>query len=466
MMRWLAVWPLLLLPAAAWFLGSEKAPVWRIGREFFLLVGSGLAFLLLSSLWFWRYVLTGGGLHPEGFSDLCLGLGGHGDLPLLGRLLRGLVPVLGIQSTLLWGAALSQGILGASLYVGGRAIRGPVTGGIAVLVALSMSPLVVLGRSMSLLPETVALVALSGAGVAVAGRRASLGLGIASGLVGLLALAGGVGQATPEVLPWALPAGVALLVVLLRGDGRDLGLALWPLLLAGVAAGLGKGSTALLLVGLPGLLGLALAAPGVRGLGMLGALALLVFGVLPSGLSPVASWRTPLTGTEDLSRGQSEACVALLQAESVAGLQPYGPARKKPRSFLTQDQVFAAALARFDQNGDGSLSGAEYQIYGDASEFAATDANADGTVSGEEFRTWLLYTQPRPQDRPFVSALHYLESTPESRAASMGQRPAPPPAAPGRPSPPSNKKSPLPWIGAGLALAAVLLGGFFGWRRR
>jgi hypothetical protein len=76
-------------------------------------------------------------------------------------------------------------------------------------------------------------------------------------------------------------------------------------------------------------------------------------------------------------------------------------------------------------------------------------------------------TQPRPQDRPFVSAANYLRSTPQSQADSRRPPPGPPLAlqeAPHRVS--SPPPSPLPRIFAGVSLMILAGTGIQILRRR
>ena len=70
----------------------------------------------------------------------------------------------------------------------------------------------------------------------------------------------------------------------------------------------------------------------------------------------------------------------------------------------TEDEVFGGAMARFDRDGDGAISPAEYALVADGTTpFSALDADADGRVVVSEFTAWVKVTEPRPrdgQDRP------------------------------------------------------------------
>lgn len=546
-MSWL--WPLLLPPVLGRVAGvSASQESWKTRTELLLSGLCGLGFLLISALWLWRYHLHGGGLLAGQFSAICAWLTGEVPLPRPVWLLLGLFQIFGIQSGYLWGAALSQLLLGASFFLWGRALHSRLAGGMTVLMALAVGPLVVLARTLSTAPESVAVLVACSAAVAVASRqKTAFSCGIAGLLLGAAPLMAAEGWTwtffgvllliprnrsglriglllVPVLLSWGMaamqnsvevpgvfvwgqagsfqktwtvpgtqvvqwtawwgPAGLSVVLagIGLRRSGERLLTLLATLLpyLYWIHPDLSDLQLPLTLAGLPVLLGLGSAAfLEERGrhwawsLGFLVLETVMVLGVVPGWLSPAAAWRSRLAGVDSPQAEISEhlSCDITLRAEDAAGLtfQPYGPGRsQRARPFLTEEAVFQKALSRFDQNNDGTLSAAEYQNYGEVTDFSITDQNEDQLVSLAEFTTWVKLTQPRPQDRPFVSAKNYFLSTPESRASFMMQR-MPSPPKPPPPTPPMVPPKPLPVIEvvAGVGISLVVLGlGFWGWRRR
>ncbi len=65
----------------------------------------------------------------------------------------------------------------------------------------------------------------------------------------------------------------------------------------------------------------------------------------------------------------------------------------------TEAELFAAVLARIDQNGDGHLSREEYTRVDASPTFDAIDADRDDAVSASELGVWVTVTQPRAEDR-------------------------------------------------------------------
>lgn len=204
------VWPLLLLPVLGRLFGatSPAEAVWNTRRELGISVVIGSAYAALSALWLWRYHLRGGGLLAGELIGTCNSLLGNAPISITGMAIAQLTASIGIESALLWTAFLSQAILGMALYLWGRALHGRLAGVLTVLFALSVGPLVVLTRSLSFTPPTVAALALVGALVALAER---LRQGFMVALAGLaLALAPWLDA---RGWMWALPGFCLLIAV-------------------------------------------------------------------------------------------------------------------------------------------------------------------------------------------------------------------------------------------------------------
>jgi hypothetical protein len=124
---------------------------------------------------------------------------------------------VGVVDGLGWTAALSMIVLGTGLYTWARAIHSRWAGVYTLVFALSMAPIVVLGRTLTFYPEYVAVFCLSAGLVCVALRyRNLLNLGIAALSVGLCLLIDVRG------IVWAAPSFVALCLVYLP-QGRKKG---------------------------------------------------------------------------------------------------------------------------------------------------------------------------------------------------------------------------------------------------
>lgn len=406
---------------------------------------------------------------------------------------------VGMQSGTIWASAISQWLIGGCLFWWGSQFGGSRAGFRAVILALAAAPLVLLGRMPGTAPDVAATWIFLSLLLTKKGWGARLAMGLALGLgpTGLFWTLAGASREPRWQFPfWLLLSlfvasqqpgfsalfgggGAALaigaLLVFFSGWApfpvRSLVISVVPPLLHSYTTGDSvPGLAALIaLVGiLPEILPRSLP---IRGdwsrldakddflfgssserpsIGLygdflrilqrwlpLGLALLLVGGVIPSALSPVASWRSPfvVAGTSDLSEKAPE-CAAKIWADT--GVQPYGPARPRRNMGGGSEAVLATAMGGFDVNQDGFLDAAEYRNYGDEGDFFATDSDADGRISATEFSVWFRYTQPRPRDRPFVSALQWFQASPESRAASLRPR------APAQllPSPQNSAQSP------------------------
>lgn len=76
----------------------------------------------------------------------------------------------------------------------------------------------------------------------------------------------------------------------------------------------------------------------------------------------------------------------------VAGLQLLGACQ----TFAPPDVLWSEALARFDRDGDGMLSRADYGLYTAVpGAFEDIDTSGDGEVDVDELRTFTLTRPPR-----------------------------------------------------------------------
>ena len=244
LLAWL---PALLALLSLRLLPGGRARPWRTGPDLLLIVTVGLGSGLLHTLWLADFALIQGELSASpDYLEYCWNTGAiaTGDAAAFGRnrsrlaaLLPGLLARrLGIEDGLLVAATLSSCVLAGSLVLWGRAAHSRLAGLAAALLAGSIGPVAILGRTLTFYPEILAgLVLCSATGMAAARWRttaACLAAGIGAGLALLLDQRG---------LIWALPTlGLALAAALwgparrprLSGLGRRFAAVVLPLLLS------------------------------------------------------------------------------------------------------------------------------------------------------------------------------------------------------------------------------------------
>lgn len=159
----------------------------------------GVGFAVATTCWLAPYHLTGHALSASDFAQYCESVGAvqaghargvHPQRSMYEALLPGtLARSYGIMGGLVLSAAIAQAVTGASLYVWARAVAGRAAGVSAVAFAAAMLPLVLLGRTATFYPQTVAAVTLAAACAAVALTVRSAGAllvaGVAAGLAAL-----------------------------------------------------------------------------------------------------------------------------------------------------------------------------------------------------------------------------------------------------------------------------------------
>ncbi len=199
------------LGALRWLVPVADEPepwsLWDAGGA----AGLGIAFALATALWFPSYFLTKAPLTASDWSQYCESVGavqgGHAEAVniqrsmyaamLPGVLARG----FGVLGGLMIAAIVSQAVLAAGLYTWARTVAGRCAGIAAVILAMGMTPLATLSRTVTFYPQDVAVMTLCGAGTALAlTRRDTPGL-LASGVGAGLALLW-----DPRGMYWALTA--------------------------------------------------------------------------------------------------------------------------------------------------------------------------------------------------------------------------------------------------------------------
>ena len=142
---------------------------------------------------------------------------------------------LGLFDGVAAGALISAAVLGAALYLWGRALHGRAAGLAAAVFSCALNPQVVMTRQLTFYPESVAAFSLCAAGAAAALRWRNLpALGLAGAGVGLALAAEHTG-----LIYGLIPLGVALVVALgapRRHVPLRLGVFLAPILLIWVVA--------------------------------------------------------------------------------------------------------------------------------------------------------------------------------------------------------------------------------------
>jgi hypothetical protein len=218
----LTSWPaLLLLLVALRFLpgvAMGETP-WRRRSEVALALGLGLLFAFLSCTWFSRFYLTGPTLSSD-FYDFCSAVSNYraDDIASFSQdrsFLAAWLPAKiaenkGVVDGLGWTAVISMVVLGVGLYTWGRALHSRWAGAYTLVAALTIAPLVILGRTLTFYPEYVAVFSLSAGLVCLAIRFSNwLNLLLASASIGLCLLIDVRG------VVWAVPSFFALCLVYL-----------------------------------------------------------------------------------------------------------------------------------------------------------------------------------------------------------------------------------------------------------
>ena len=222
--------PLVLLAALLRLLpGEEKEEGVLDRKDLAFMLGCGLGLSLLCYGWLALFYLLDGALLSSDFTEYCnsvASLRPNGDLggfskqrSKLAALPSVLLSEPGIVEGMARAGRWGMGLIGAGIYLWGRALYSRFAGVAAVLLAASCAPLVLFSRTISFYPEITAVFTLSSALCAAAVRwRRPVDLllcGVGVGLCFLIDLRG---------LIWGLAAlGPALFVVVLAPIRR------WPL---------------------------------------------------------------------------------------------------------------------------------------------------------------------------------------------------------------------------------------------
>ena len=202
--------PLLLAILCLRFVPNRGAVPSRIEEAAWILAAAGLM-VGLGGIWLGTFPLEGSGvITTSDFSEYCRSVAAAADgrhtawsanrSRLSGLTAIVLSPHLGTQDALLVNAWVGTGLLGAGLYLWGRAVHSPLAGIAAVLLACTMPPVVALGRMLTFYPVIVGTLTFATGVVAAACRwpsiRSAVAAGGAIGLALLVDLRG---------LLWAIP---------------------------------------------------------------------------------------------------------------------------------------------------------------------------------------------------------------------------------------------------------------------
>ena len=251
---WILVgWIALLRWAAPLTTVDSRAEPWSVLRDGAAVAICGVGFFVATTLYFPKYYLLNTALVASDFAQYCESVGAaqsgvlalvHPQRSMYESLLPGLFARgYGIMGGFVLSAALSQIVTGAGIYVWARTIGGRVAGFCAVLLASTMLPVALLGRTMTFYPQTVAVMvvaaataalaanARSAASMVLAGTGAGLallwdvrGLYWAAAVIAAAAVAGIVGPPTEPVALKRRAAGVAVRLVLLAAP---IGISWW-----------------------------------------------------------------------------------------------------------------------------------------------------------------------------------------------------------------------------------------------
>lgn len=205
---------------------SDEPEPWSPG-DAALALAAGLGFAALSTLWLPAYSLRVAALTASDFSQYCDSVGavqaGHLDQVNIQRsmyasLLPGfLARGFGVLGGLMLAAIISQVVTGVGLFLWARVLAGRVAGLTAVILALSMTPLVLLSRTVTFYPQVVAVFVLAAAATTAVGTLRTMASLVLAGAAAGLALLW-----DPRGLYWAVPAlAVGSVVAVLRVSPRQ-----------------------------------------------------------------------------------------------------------------------------------------------------------------------------------------------------------------------------------------------------
>lgn len=276
-----SVWGLLLWLYALRRLcpSAPDEPEWEWRADLPLALTLGVGFGLVTDFHMARYFHCGYPLTASDFQQYCASVGAvmHGQWSMLvaqrspfEALLPGLLArQFGVMGGLALAALIAQCVTGGALYAWARVVGGRSAGVAAVLIAAAMEPVVVLARTVTFYPQSVATTFLSAVAIAGALRYRTwpslLGVGATAGLVllwdvrgffqGGLAISVGLALVpfTPGDCGWRRRLGLALPRAALVLTPVVVSWHLAPLLTVHDALGLGRQTAFLLndMLGIP-----------------------------------------------------------------------------------------------------------------------------------------------------------------------------------------------------------------------
>lgn len=195
-----SAWLLLLLPLAVRYLGRERngEEPWNTRIDVPLALACGVGVAALCGFWFARYHLKGWPLTASDFSHYCQSVASLQEGTLARWVPQRSVAAgwmagmfsreIGVLGGLLASALVSMGVVGAAMYLWGRAAHGRVAGVASALLVCAVGPLVVLARTVTFYPPFIASCALCSAGAMLAVRYRTLPALFAGGLGAGIAL--------------------------------------------------------------------------------------------------------------------------------------------------------------------------------------------------------------------------------------------------------------------------------------